>query len=47
MKIIDKNLCDIWYQALIERASEYTGVFFCWRQNHRRILHFCMPGTKA
>ena len=27
MKITDKNLCDIWYQALLERASEYTGVF--------------------
>ena len=28
MKVIDKNLCDVWYQALLERASEYTGVFF-------------------
>lgn len=28
MKVIDKDLCDIWYQALLERASEYTGVFF-------------------
>ena len=28
MKITDKNLCDIWYQALLERDSEYTGVFF-------------------
>lgn len=28
MKITDKNLCDTWYQALLERASEYTGVFF-------------------
>lgn len=27
MKITDKNLCDIWYQALLERAPEYTGVF--------------------
>ncbi len=27
-KITDKNLCDIWYQALLERASDYTGVFF-------------------
>jgi hypothetical protein len=27
MKVIDKNLCDVWYQALLERASEYTGVF--------------------
>ena len=27
MKITDKNLCDIWYQALLERDSEYTGVF--------------------
>lgn len=27
MKITDKNLCDIWYQALLERASDYTGVF--------------------
>lgn len=28
MKIVDDDLCDIWYQALLERASEYTGVFF-------------------
>lgn len=28
MKIIDKTLCDIWYQALPERAAEYIGVFF-------------------
>ncbi|WP_230351488.1 bifunctional transcriptional activator/DNA repair enzyme AdaA [Lelliottia sp. WAP21] len=28
MKIIDNDQCNIWYQALIERAPEYTGVFF-------------------
>ncbi len=28
MNVLDKAQCDIWYQALIERASEYTGVFF-------------------
>jgi len=24
----DNTQCDIWYQALLERASDYTGVFF-------------------
>ncbi len=28
MKITDSMQCDIWYQALLERAVEYTGVFF-------------------
>ncbi|CAM3862268.1 XRE family transcriptional regulator [Xenorhabdus thuongxuanensis] len=28
MKVIDKNQCNIWYQALLERDTEYTGVFF-------------------
>lgn len=28
MKIIDNSQCDIWYQALLERAVEFTGVFF-------------------
>ncbi|CDG21382.1 Methylated-DNA/protein-cysteine methyltransferase [Xenorhabdus poinarii G6] len=28
MKIIDNNQCNIWYQALLERNTEYTGVFF-------------------
>lgn len=28
MKVADNDLCDVWYQALLERASEYTGVFF-------------------
>ncbi|VCW21239.1 hypothetical protein BANRA_03157 [Klebsiella pneumoniae] len=27
MKITDSMQCDIWYQALLERAVEYTGVF--------------------
>lgn len=27
-KVLDKELCNVWYQALLERASEYTGVFF-------------------
>jgi len=28
MKITDNSQCDIWYQALIERAVEFTGIFF-------------------
>lgn len=28
MKITDSAQCDTWYQALLKRASEYTGVFF-------------------
>lgn len=28
MKISDSAQCDIWYQALLERAAEYTGVFY-------------------
>lgn len=28
MKILDDDQCDVWYQALLERATEYTGVFF-------------------
>ncbi|MBC4752189.1 bifunctional transcriptional activator/DNA repair enzyme AdaA [Klebsiella variicola] len=28
MKITDSIQCDIWYQALLERAVEFTGVFF-------------------
>lgn len=28
MKVLDNNQCDVWYQALLDRASEYTGVFF-------------------
>ncbi|MGC0865359.1 bifunctional transcriptional activator/DNA repair enzyme AdaA [Pantoea agglomerans] len=28
MKVVDDELCDVWYQALLERDSEYTGVFF-------------------
>lgn len=28
MKITDNDQCDMWYQALIERAVEFTGVFF-------------------
>ncbi|KML70593.1 bifunctional transcriptional activator/DNA repair enzyme AdaA [Pectobacterium peruviense] len=28
MKVLDNDQCDIWYQALLERASEYTGIFF-------------------
>lgn len=30
MKITDKNLCDIWYQALLERAcsaAKFSGLF--------------------
>ncbi len=27
MKVLDNDLCNIWYQALLERASDYTGVF--------------------
>lgn len=28
MKVTDSVQCDIWYQALLDRAAEYTGVFF-------------------
>lgn len=28
MKVVDHSQCDIWYQALLERAVAYTGVFF-------------------
>ena len=28
MKISDPVQCANWYQALLDRASEYTGVFF-------------------
>ncbi|MBP2198726.1 bifunctional transcriptional activator/DNA repair enzyme AdaA [Pantoea cypripedii] len=28
MKVVNNELCDVWYQALLERAPEYTGVFF-------------------
>ncbi|EJM4065987.1 methylated-DNA--[protein]-cysteine S-methyltransferase [Salmonella enterica] len=28
MKITDSKQCDLWYQALLDRSSEYTGVFF-------------------
>lgn len=28
MKVIDVQQCDTWYQALLERSSEYTGVFY-------------------
>ncbi|HHR5880944.1 TPA: bifunctional transcriptional activator/DNA repair enzyme AdaA [Providencia alcalifaciens] len=28
MKVLDNNQCNIWYQALLERNAEYTGVFF-------------------
>ena len=28
MKITDSMQCDIWYQALLERAVEFTGVLY-------------------
>lgn len=28
MKVRDNDRCNAWYQALLERDSEYTGVFF-------------------
>ena len=28
MKVTDSTQCDTWYQALLARASEYTGVFY-------------------
>lgn len=28
MKVLDNDQCNVWYQALLERASEFTGVFF-------------------
>ena len=44
MKITDKNLCDIWYQALLERASDYTGVFFV---GVKTTGVFCIPAENA
>lgn len=35
MKITDKNLCDIWYQALLERASVARRNF-----SHRNALNY-------
>lgn len=28
MKVLDNDQCNVWYQALLERDSAYTGVFF-------------------
>lgn len=28
MQITDTTRCDIWYQALLDRATDYTGLFF-------------------
>lgn len=28
MKVTDSTQCDAWYQALLDRASEFTGVFY-------------------
>lgn len=28
MNVLDKDQCDVWYQALLERDSAYTGVFY-------------------
>lgn len=28
MKVLDNDQCDVWYQALLARASDYTGVFY-------------------
>lgn len=28
MKVLDNDQCNVWYQALLERDSKYTGVFF-------------------
>lgn len=28
MKVLDSKQCDLWYQALLERDSGYTGVFY-------------------
>lgn len=47
MKITDSMQCDIWYQALLERAVEFTGVFFRRRENHRRILYLGLSGAKT
>ena len=47
MEVTDNTQCDIWYQALLERASDYTGVFFCRGKNYRCFLYFCLSGTKT
>lgn len=46
MKITDSMQCDIWYQALLERAVEFTGVFRR-RENYRRILYLGLSGAKT
>ncbi|WP_039054977.1 methylated-DNA--[protein]-cysteine S-methyltransferase [Enterobacter sp. Bisph1] len=28
MKVLNDELCNVWYQALLERSAEYTGVFY-------------------
>lgn len=28
MRILDNDQCNVWYQALLERSAEYTGIFF-------------------
>lgn len=28
MQVIDKGLCDTWYEALVARSSQYAGLFY-------------------
>ena len=44
MKITDSMQCDIWYQALLERAVEFTGVFFV---GVKTTGVFCISGAKT
>jgi hypothetical protein len=46
MKITDSIQCDIWYQALLERAVIHRRLFR-WRENHRRILYLGLSGAKT
>ncbi len=47
MKITDSMQCDIWYQALLERAGGIHRRFFRRRENHRRILYLGLSGAKT
>ncbi len=47
MKITDSMQCDIWYQALLERAVEFTGVFFVGVKTTKRILYLGLSGAKT
>lgn len=47
MKITDSAQCDTWYQALLERAAEYTGVFFVGVKTTGVFLPVDLSGAQA